>query len=781
MKRTIEYALILFLFLSACSAEAVPRRKKAAEKPAGEFDVFLLIGQSNMAGRGFLYEKDKEAMSGVFLLDSEGNVVPACEPLNQYSSIRKKISMQKMTLGGSFARDIHAATGRKVLLVVNARGGSSARQWLPGAENLKAKTGQDDLWADGEDIPVFFDEAVRRTRQAMQYGSLKGILWHQGEADAYEKYAPLWPEKVASIAENLRYELGVGKEVPFIAGETLQNFVRSDIINPYIDRIASMVPGSDFVSSEGCKSNSDNLHFSRQGITLLGHRYAGKVLQMAYGFSEEQAMKATDGVTRPQWEALEGDVPGSFHTLCDFDNRSRSFRTANTSFKVVPNPKKDDVNPSALCGCITLNGGTWDCAVCDATCPLDFEGGGHIRLKLLAPEGGESVTLKLAPAASSTCAAEMLTVPVKAGGCWEELDFDLSACSDRCNKLVKIYIMCDGGARKSGVWYFDDLRIPDDDISGQALFKRVGRIDRDRSVPWMSNSIANPEVLSPAESLDGRWWLLARGGDGSRSHNGYFTQEASTFDPLGPWTPFEGNPTMPAGWWGTEDAQQAIDPCGITIDGRFYYYYKGISTDGRNTVLIASTDDGKTFTKAPEVWKSDCGVADVVRWNGKNWLYVARRIYEYDDPLDGSSAIEHPDIIEKGGGPCNCDWYSINGGKLFRLESVGKWFLIYQAGTCNTDFPARFHAAYSDDLLHWTKVGNLQPLFTRGPRGAWDQGAIWAPSLFLHEGMLYMYYEGWGCEGRVEDRDSQYFSGGRSQIGIAACPVEDFIRWCGLE
>lgn len=294
MKSFVKFTLIFLLILQTLTAVAMSPMKKAVPSNPGEYDVFLLIGQSNMAGRASLSDTDKEPIDGVFLLDADGTVVAASQPLNRFSSIRKRLSMQKMNIGGSFARDISTATGRKVLLVVNARGGTSVRLWQRDSECLTAKAGQDDLWTDGEPIPAFFDEAVRRTKQAMRYGSLKGILWHQGEADACGSAAPLWLDKVAAMVEGLRAELGVGSEVPFIAGETLQNFKNAYIINPVIDRIASKVPGSDFVSSEGCESNSDNLHFSSQGVTVMGHRYACKILEMVYGFSPEAARKATN-------------------------------------------------------------------------------------------------------------------------------------------------------------------------------------------------------------------------------------------------------------------------------------------------------------------------------------------------------------------------------------------------------------------------------------------------------------------------------------------------------
>jgi beta-xylosidase len=117
---------------------------------------------------------------------------------------------------------------------------------------------------------------------------------------------------------------------------------------------------------------------------------------------------------------------------------------------------------------------------------------------------------------------------------------------------------------------------------------------------------------------------------------------------------------------------------------------------------------------------------------------------------------------------------------IFRLKGVDKWFASYQGSSNSYDFPDRFHIAMSDDLIHWTKVKNDKPLYTRGSLGEWDQGGIWFCEIIEHQGMLYMYYEGWGRVGYVENRDQPYFPG-RSCIGAASVSKEEFLKWCGIK
>lgn len=83
---------------------------------------------------------------------------------------------------------------------MNARGGTTLSQWTK-----------------GEGGKGYYEEAVRRTKQALQYGELKAILWHQGCGDS--KNTDDYLDKLAAFVENLRTDLGVDAEVPFIAGK----------------------------------------------------------------------------------------------------------------------------------------------------------------------------------------------------------------------------------------------------------------------------------------------------------------------------------------------------------------------------------------------------------------------------------------------------------------------------------------------------------------------------------------------------------------------------------
>ena len=232
MKRIFAIFSIVLVALSACSNKSLEDDNKNPEtgsngnmentgETAQEYDIYLLIGQSNAAGRGIMLPGDEQPIEGVKIVRSIPYgpcvVMDACQPLNYYSTVRKGSAMQKFNLAGPFAAKLHRETGRQILLIVNARGETSLGNWLPNAGQLTyaEKTGDDqDKW--GSPIPQLYGEAVRIVKQVLSQedikGELKGILWHQGEADCEAARHPLYEQKCTAIFEAFRKEL----DLPFM-------------------------------------------------------------------------------------------------------------------------------------------------------------------------------------------------------------------------------------------------------------------------------------------------------------------------------------------------------------------------------------------------------------------------------------------------------------------------------------------------------------------------------------------------------------------------------------
>jgi hypothetical protein len=346
-----------------------------------------------------------------------------------------------------------------------------------------------------------------------------------------------------------------------------------------------------------------------------------------------------------------------------------------------------------------------------------------------------------------------------------------------------------------------------------SLMQRIG--DKpvfavDPAHPWRSLHVANAAVLCPAESPDGRWLLYIRGSgylptaNGTPAYHdsiGLFTQEAGSFSPLGPWEENGANPILVHGDAESYDGKNLLDCTpfpGKSRDGSrnvLYMLYKGVSY--RNGGCLAgafSTDGGRSFSKFDaNPLHRRVGPCDAVYHDGKYFIFYGDPKY---DPEAGKSTdrlkihlavtsdpagfADAPRTLAVGtGAEGSFDSVSVHGGRIFKLKN--RWYMVYQCSAKFMDYPDRFHVAWSDDLIRWEKADNFQPFFERGAPGSWDEGAIWYGEVFEHEGMLYMYYEGWGSGRPGFDRDKPYFRGGCSQTGLAGVSVQAFLDWCAQD
>jgi hypothetical protein len=309
---------------------------------------------------------------------------------------------------------------------------------------------------------------------------------------------------------------------------------------------------------------------------------------------------------------------------------------------------------------------------------------------------------------------------------------------------------------------------------------------------WRTVHVANATILTPEETGDGTWRIYARG-NGYAPNNGgqigIIFQDTLGFSPLGGWQDYENNPVLSPGPSGTYDDKALLD-CAPVVgeNGDIYFYYKGKNTDGGTYLAGSKSSDGgytlEKFDTNPLL--SEAGINDVIYYDQKYYIYYGRMLQGADnkwtletylkiasDPKSFSD-LDSIKVLPVGGGPDNFDSRSVHGTRIFRLQD--KWYMVYQGSNQFIDFPDRFHAAYSVDLINWTKIDNDYPLFTRGFLGEWDQGAMWYGEVFEYKDTLYMLYEGWGCYCIPETRDTPYFPG-NSRTGIAQVSVEDFLLW----
>lgn len=121
---------------------------------------------------------------------------------------------------------------------------------------------------------------VEVAKLAQKDGVVKGILLHQGESNTNDKE---WPNKVKDIYDDLLHDLNLkAEEVPLLAGEVVSADQKGACasMNTIIDELPKTIPTAHVVSSKGCASRPDHLHFTAAGYRELGKRYAETMLSL---------------------------------------------------------------------------------------------------------------------------------------------------------------------------------------------------------------------------------------------------------------------------------------------------------------------------------------------------------------------------------------------------------------------------------------------------------------------------------------------------------------------
>ena len=243
-----------------------PHETDAVDTPT---DLYLLMGQSNMAGRGITNATNRISSERVLKFTKDRNWAEGVEPIH-YD--RPFVGAGP---GLAFARSMADADGNVVIgLIPCADGGTPLSRWEPGRD--------------------LYTNAIARTRAALSTGgSLRGILWHQGEADSWAKEtAETYAVRLTNMVTQLRRELGAGI-VPFIAGEVGLHYEISlkkrgkkpfvQEVNAQMKKAVSSLPVASWVSADGLEPGQDGIHFTTESAYELGRRYAREMQRMRKG------------------------------------------------------------------------------------------------------------------------------------------------------------------------------------------------------------------------------------------------------------------------------------------------------------------------------------------------------------------------------------------------------------------------------------------------------------------------------------------------------------------
>ena len=220
----------------------------------------LLIGQSNMAGRGFKDEVEPISNDKIFV-NRNGRWRQMYVPVNP-DRVTSGINLSE-----SFCDLYQREHDVEVGIIPCADGGTNLDQWQVGG--------------------LLFDHACYMTELASRTSTVAAVLWHQGESDCHGELYSVYEEKFTVIMKAFRDRLGL-HDVPFLLGglgDYLKNYT-PDLaanytkVNAQLQSIADHNAMTGFVSAEGLSSNPDNLHFSAKALREFGVRYYSEFLKL---------------------------------------------------------------------------------------------------------------------------------------------------------------------------------------------------------------------------------------------------------------------------------------------------------------------------------------------------------------------------------------------------------------------------------------------------------------------------------------------------------------------
>jgi hypothetical protein len=216
---------------------------------------FLMVGQSNMAGRGYLNDVQQ-------IYDEKIKVLVN----GRWQTMTEPINFDRPTSGIGLAASFAGAWRLKndqeeIGLIPCADGGTSLDDWAVGG--------------------ALFESAVLQAKLALKTSKLTGILWHQGENDSFGGLSALYHDKLSIIVDAFRSQLDA-PDIPFIAGglgDFLSGgrygkyFTEYNEVNYALLNFAETKPNCYFVTANGLTANGDGLHFDAVSQRKFGIRY----------------------------------------------------------------------------------------------------------------------------------------------------------------------------------------------------------------------------------------------------------------------------------------------------------------------------------------------------------------------------------------------------------------------------------------------------------------------------------------------------------------------------
>ena len=112
---------------------------------------------------------------------------------------------------------------------------------------------------------------------------IKGVLWHQGEHDAFEgNTGENYHRQLTMLLDSLQKRYNISK-LPFVCGSFVSDWRKKnkEICAPILTALqqaasemqGEYVEAGDLLSNNEKTGNGDDIHFCRESLHILGYRY----------------------------------------------------------------------------------------------------------------------------------------------------------------------------------------------------------------------------------------------------------------------------------------------------------------------------------------------------------------------------------------------------------------------------------------------------------------------------------------------------------------------------
>ncbi|MBV6645458.1 MAG: hypothetical protein KI790_08405 [Cyclobacteriaceae bacterium] len=223
--------------------------------------IFLMAGQSNMAGRGLVEAQDTIPNDRIIYLSIQNQWVLAKEPLHHYEPKRTGLDCG-LAFGTVMVKNLPDSI--QIALVPCAVGGSGIRQWLGDSLFRGVR-----LWSNLRE----------RIEFAQQFGTIKGLLWSQGAHDAVKGNIDDYGKQLIQLLDRIKGLIS-GDSIPIGLVEVCNHNPKAwtaenrKSINAIIENTANQDPHIFFTKTSDLSVKRDWVHLDSEGQRILGQRLA---------------------------------------------------------------------------------------------------------------------------------------------------------------------------------------------------------------------------------------------------------------------------------------------------------------------------------------------------------------------------------------------------------------------------------------------------------------------------------------------------------------------------